>query len=541
MKKEFIEVLLYTNQVSLKRYLSTSEITIACNEDRMYYSLSDNGYGGLLVFNKEVSIDDVKMNCCNDDYETAVVLKVLLNKQLDVVAFCENEEQVEGKLGDFENAIAYLIKEPISFSNVVSIIPVEKKLVFLQGDTTINVPVKLIDEKYYKPTDYMSTECLESILVKIRSDDSYSDNISDYFDDMDEIDIDSMDLSFKSDQDLLVDSSNNYKNKLLAGVLMLIQGNHPSQNKLNANICSILEDNISFKDYIKENIYKNMPFDISQYVELPDEVLVRFYHDLKNVAYNKKHSKSIFENAINALLNLENNDKEQFKLLFLSGIEDEKIKEAINKCLSDLRARNRIFILKENSDDMLPIYVLYVFFDYGFDRLNENIIEFGLDGSIYVPILLSLWAIKNGMKDIYEEFKNPEIVYACDKKVSQWLGKEKNIIPVNIFFLINKIKLKTDEYVTGNFRCSYINTKIEYKYCTNETVEQIEKSINELEKSLANTFPFQYVELKQALRKINTTNVDVSKHSDSIHKKYLSLIKKTSKNKTTKSKSEKSC
>ncbi|MCI6734289.1 MAG: hypothetical protein MR437_04335 [Clostridiales bacterium] len=527
MVSDFVEVLLYTNQTSLKRYLTNSEIIAVCSDDQKNYSLSDNGYGGILVFNNEISIEDIKSKCCNDSFETAVVIKLLLNKKIETIAFDENGEQTNGKIGKIKNSIAYFIKDPISFSNVVSIIPVERKLVFLQGDSTLNVPTNLIDENCYCPFDCISTDCLEVILSNVKSDNSFNGNVDDFLDDMDDFDINSIDLSSMNEQTISIKDSNNYRNKLLAGLLMLVQGNRPVENKLTANIYSFLEESSSFTEYISKNIYKNIPFDITKYIEKPNEILLRFYKDLKHVACKDNcYSKTLFSSAINALLSLENDDKEQFKTLFLDGIEEQPLKEHADECLSDLRARNRIMLLSEANDDLLSIYALYVFFDYGFDRLNENIIEFGLNGSPFVPILLSLWALKNGMKGVYEEFKKNEIVYACDRKVSSWLGQENNIIPVDTFLLVNKIKVKPDEYIVGNFRCSYINTDIEYEFCVGKSAGQIEKIIDKLEKILSDTFSFQYVDFKQAIKKHRMSKIDIRVYADSIHKKYLSLIKK---------------
>lgn len=435
MLNDFIEVFLYINQTSLKRYLAESEIFAVCGDEQKNYSLSDNGYDGVLVFNKEISIENIKLKCCNDNYETAVVIKLLLNKKTDVIAFNENGKLYNGKIEEMQDCIAFLVKDSIPFSNVVSIIPVEKKLVFLQGDTTVNVPTSLIDENCYCPIDCISTDCLELILSKIKSDNSFSGNMDDLIEDMDDFDIKSIDFSSMNDQAASAKFSNNRKNKLLAGLLMLVQGNRPAQNKLTTNIFSFLEEGSSFFEYISENFYKNMPFDITKYIKTPNEMLMRFYKDLKHVGCNDENfSKSLFSSAISALLNLENDDKEQFKTLFLDGIEAYPLRERASECLLDLRARDRIMLLSKSNDDILPIYALYVFFDYGFDRLNENIIEFGLNNSPFTHILLSLWALKNGMKSIYEEFKKTEIVYACDRKISSWIGMEDNIIPLETFF-----------------------------------------------------------------------------------------------------------
>ena len=540
MTSNFIEVLLYTNLTSLKRYLTDNEIIAVCGDEQKNYSLSDNGYGGVLVFNKEVSIENIKSKCCNDNFETAVVIKLLLNKKTDVIAFSENGEQSNGKIEETQDSIALLVKGSIPFSNVVSIIPVERKLVFLQGDTTINVPTNLIAENCYSPIDCVSTDCLELILSNIKLDNSFSGNMDDFLEDMDGFDIKSIDLSSMNDQAITTNIPSNRRNKLLAALLMLVQGNRPAQNKLTTNIYSFLEEGSSFSEYISANFYKNMPFDITKYIKIPNEILLRFYKDLKHVACNDTDfSKSLFSSAITALLNLENNDKEHFKTLLLDDIEDDSLRERANECLLDLRARDRIMLLNKSNDDILPIYVLYVFFDYGFDRLNENIIEFGLNNTPFSHILLSLWALKNGMKSIYEEFKKPEIVYACDKKISSWIGMEDNLIPVDAFFLANKIKVKQDERVVGNFRCSYININIEYEFCVGKCVEQTEKIIDKLEKALSETFAFQYVDFKQAVKKHRMSNIDIRQYADVIHKKYLSIVKKEVPKKKVRTKTQK--
>ena len=527
MTSNFIETFLYTNEAALKQYLTNSEITVTCSDTQSNHSLSDNRYGGILVFNNEVSIQDIKSKCCNDNSDTAVVIKLLLNKQIKVIGFDENGEQTEGEIGQLKNSIAYLIKDSIPFSNVASIIPVEKQLVFLQGDSTLYVPTNLIDKNLYTPVNCLSTDHLDLLLSKVKSNDSFVDAADDFLDDMDDFDIDSIDLSSINDQVSLSKDHNTRKNKLLAGLLMLVQGNHPLQNKLTANLYSLLDETTSFSDYVSKNIYKNMPFDITKYIETPNKITLDFFNELKQITCDNEYvSGTLFFSAISALLDLENDDKEQFKEAFLDHIQNPSLKEYADECLSDSRARNRITMLSKEKDGMLPIYALYSFFDYGFDRLNENINEFGLNNSPYVPILLSLWALKNGMKDIYEEFKNPEIVYACDKKISDWLGEADNLISFDTFSSINKIQLKQDEFIVGNYRCSYININIEYEFCVGKSVDQIEKTIEKLEKILKNTFAFQYVDFKQAIRKRHMTKVNIDLYSDLIHKNYLALTRK---------------
>lgn len=232
MTSNFIETFLYTNEAALKQYLTNSEITVTCSDTQSNHSLSDNKYGGILVFNNEVSIQDIKSKCCNDNFDTAVVIKLLLNKQLKVIGFDENGEQTKGEIGQLKNSIAYLIKDSISFSNVASIIPVAKQLVFLQGDSTLYIPTNLIDKKFYSPVNCLSTDHLDLLLSKVKSNDSFINSADDFLDDMDDFDIDSIDLSSINDQVSLSNDHNTRKNKLLAGLLMLVQGNHPLQNKL---------------------------------------------------------------------------------------------------------------------------------------------------------------------------------------------------------------------------------------------------------------------------------------------------------------------
>ena len=152
------------------------------------------------------------------------------------------------------------------------------------------------------------------------------------------------------------------------------------------------------------------------------------------------------------------------------------MKKQVKECLEDRRARNRIKSLKDSNDSLLPIYFLYTFFDYGFDRLNENIIEFNLDNSFYSNILLSLWGLKNGMEGVYEEFKDIEVIYALEKKILTLLNKENDAIPLEIFYLINNIKLNPNEILVSNYRCSYINSVIENLLLIKEKVSFIEKN-----------------------------------------------------------------
>ena len=526
--RDFVEVFLYTNQTSLKRYLINNEILAINAGDEKSYSLSDSGYGGILVFNKEVSTDTIKLKCCNDSYEVAVVVKLLLCKNIKVIAYDDTGKQVEGKLGDLLDYAAYLIRESISFSNVSSISPVDKKIVFLYGDSTINVPTGLIKEKVYLPLNCLSAESLNTILSTFNNGIDSIDNSDNFLFDEDNLNCETCSLPESDNTDTEVIVEKNYKNKILAGLLMLLQGNHPVSHKLTANLYSILEEK-RFEEFVSMNKYKDFPFDISQFLEKPDERLICFYQALKNVSCNYNYHKTIFSSAIYAALNSKEDDKEEFRKLLLSNLDDTEVKTSLDECLSVQRARDQLKLLREKADEALPVYFLYTFFDYGFDRMNENILEFGLDGSVFVPIIMSLWALKNGMKDIYKEYKNSEIVYACERKIATWFNNDK-IIPINQFYKINKIKRKTDEYDIGYFRCSYTNIDIEYKYCVEYEDSQIRTLADELYSKLEKTLSFRYEDLKRVLKesKLNTKTIKrdvLQKYSDEIHKKYLEISK----------------
>lgn len=540
--RDFVEVFLYTNQTSLKRFLINNEILALDAEDEKSYSLSDRGYGGILVFNKEVSIDTIKRECCNDIYEIAVVIKLFLCKNIKVIAYDDAGKKVEGELGNLLDYSAYLVREPISFSNVSSISPVDKKIVFLYGDSTINEPTVLIKEKVYQPLNCLAAESLNKILSTFNSGIASIDNDDNFLYDEDNLNYEIGSLSESDNTDTEVIADKNYKNRILAGLLMLLQGNHPVSHELTANLYSILEEK-RFEEFVSMNIYKDFSFDFSQNLEKPDEILIDFYQTLKNVSCNHNYYKTIFSSAIYAALNLNKNDKEEFRELFLSQLENEEIINRMTECLSVQRARNHIGALKEKNDEALPVYFLYTFFDYGFDRMNENIHEFGLDGTVFVPIIMSLWALKNGMKDIYKEYKDSEIVYACERKVATWLNDDK-IIPINQFYKINKIKKRPDEYDVGYFRCSYQNIPIEYMYCVkhedNETLPQL---ITDLNRRLDKTFSFEYEFLKQAIKREMSHTITIQadvlqKNSSEIHKTYLKLSKEVNQKENKKEKCE---
>lgn len=289
MTSNFIETFLYTNEAAFKQYLTNSEITTTFSDTQSNHSLSDNKYGGILVFNNEISIQDIKSKCCNDNSDTAVVIKLLLNKQLKVIGFDENGEQTEGEIGQLKNSIAYLIKDSIPFSNVASIIPVEKQLVFLQGDSTLYVPTNLIDKNFYTPVNCFSTDHLDLLLSKVKSNNSFINAADDFLDDMDDFDINSIDLSSIDDQVSLSNDHTTRKNKLLAGLLMLAQGNHPLHNKLTANLYSLLDETTPFSNYVSKNIYKNMPFEITKYIETPNKITLDFFNELKQITCDNEY------------------------------------------------------------------------------------------------------------------------------------------------------------------------------------------------------------------------------------------------------------
>ena len=463
MNNNFKEVFLYTNQDNLKRYLITNEIN-AFNGN----TLSDNGYSGLLLFTKEVSIEDLISNCCNNSYDTAVVIKLLINADKKVIGIKEDGTQKEGLLSEFTNINAFLFNDSISFSNVKEIIPVEKELMFLQGDSTLKIPFNRISKNQYNPLNPISSNELEQILSSLNDEDNDLDDFSEEDEENFE------DFSF--DDSLNKNDEINYHSKVLGALLMLIQGNKPIKNILNPTVFSILTDNTNFDKFVMNNVYKNMNLNICKYIEKPNDLLLDYYHDLKEVICNKDYSNSLYSTSIKILLDANFNDKETFKNELLNSIKDIELKKQVKECLEDRRARNRIKSLKESNDSLLPIYFLYTFFDYGFDRLNENIIEFNLDNSFYSNILLSLWGLKNGMEGIYEEFKDIEVIYALEKKISSWLNKENDVIPLETFYLINNIKLNPNEIIINNYRCSYINSDIENLLLIKEKISFIEKN-----------------------------------------------------------------
>ena len=531
----FTEVFLYTNQSALKRYMINNEIAPIEDEFQSNYTLSDNMSGGVLYFNKAIAPDEVIKRCCNGSYDVAVVVKVYISNECLATSYDKSGSIHTGKISDFPNAVAYHLENSVPFSNVISITALEKQLVFLQGDTTLYVPSHLISKKPYSPKTVLSNGVVDAIIASLKANDSSGNEVSMFLDDMDEFDLSSVDLSNSIGQEEKNNEYVNLKNKLLAGYLMLIQGNRPLNGKLDATLFSLLGYDCSFEEYIKSSVYPNMPFDLACYLKKPNSLLEQYYYELKSVAQGKEDSGNFYSIVISTLLDYDIKDKAEFKSMLLDRITDWNVRCHVEECLSDLRARDRIAILRNDRDVVLPVYALYMFFDYGFDRINENIAEFGLNGTVCVPILLSLWAIKNGMKSIYEEFKNPEVVYAGEAQVADWQDTSYSLIPVDAFQKINGIKLKPDEMMVGNYRCTYINAKIEYCYCVGKTDDKIQALVEKLRGLLSKTLPFQYVALKEALSKSYALEADITMFAPQIHKQYLTLSKKkTSKKKTSK-------
>ncbi len=525
MTNDFCEATLFANQTALKKYLANCEISTSQLDDQRNTTISDNGYGGLLFFRRDIPLKTFKSHCDSNDFEVNVVIKVLLNKDTKVITIGEKGETQEGILGESEEAIAFLVKENIPFVNVQAIIPVEREIVFLQGDSTIKEPTALLQERFYTPASVLSEDAVTAILnAAISLGGSKPKHLQESLDSEDG----ALDFAFfekKDEKNPLADSCDKGEahRKFLAGLLMLAQGDRPTSHRLTASLHAVLNGKNSFKDSIETNFYPTAPGGISRYLAEPNGMIVRFTEELEKIARKVPSSDSLFSSAILASLKSDGS-KDCFQKLFIDGIKDPATKKKAEDCLNNPRARDMIASLKESQSDILPVYMLYVFYDYGFDSLNQNIREFGLKGTAYTALLFALWGLKNGVDRIYEEYKDPEIVYACEERMANWFGDEEKVVPIDVFLKANKIALQENEKIIGNFRCSYLNLRIEYACLYAEVDAKVIQEIEKLEKIQKKAFKPKFAPLDEAFKKIKA--FDLTAYASEIHKNYLASLKK---------------
>ena len=523
----------YTNQRALKNYLVNYKIEPAAFKNERNITLSDIGQNFLIFWKKEISSEIVLKYCKTEPNDTPVVLKVLLPCKINAEIYYSCDNKKEADISESESAVLVKIFRPISFFNVTDIFYVDNKINFQQGDTTLIIPDTLIRDIPYETEKTDDADVLKIIKVFLDSrEKTFPDN-----EDEDDESIDSLFCEIDEENDITVKIIENSRNedKIIAAEMMFIQGRKNFDGILTPRTYSILDDSkMPFAYFIKNNIYKNVPDEI---IEKNTETLSRYEFDYTESLMKRNKGNELFSNAVNLILN--NNyaydEKERFLCEYIESISEIALRDRITVIFGNKRARDCIDKLQYDMPELIPIYFLYTFFEYGLDRFCDNITEFGLDKKGFENITLSLWALLHGPNDIYAEYKNILLLYELSKK------EEKDFcIGYDDFSKINKIIREEDSIKIDNIFCCYKNYDIEYYYCFEEREKKIKKLIDKLDSELKNIPYFRYKELRDAIktRFEKPSNDEIFMNKEIIHKKYMQLSANPQKNKKSKSKYE---
>ena len=521
----FNKLTLYTNLSLLKKYIAHDMIAAPVFLDEYSYSLSDTGTADMLLFGKEANAEFIKNKYSADNAEIPVAITLYLSDKTEVIALDDEGARHPGKLADLSGYNFFLVRKPVSFHNVISVTAVSGELVFLQGDSTVRVPEEVIDRGNYMPSETVEDEVIESILAKIGGDKDAEGSQWDVLDDED------LSLSeFYShlpgqgaEKDI---GKFRRADKLLAALLMLVQGTAAESHKLSPELYEIFGQSRPFADYVAEELYPSVKFDISAYLPQTNSIFVQYYRSLKTSMEGEK-SESVYWCAINALLSSAELSREEFREYFLEYIANNDKAEKVKSYLSNERARAQLEEFKEQNNAFLPIYFLYMFYNCDFDRLLKNLTEFRI-GFPFSNIVLSLWALGQGLGGVYEEYKAPDVLYACSKKAESLNPPCSPIIDIEPFMKLNKIALPADEFILDNYRYSYCNIAVEYHFCAGNINKKADELIEKLRKLMADTFSFDYAGLKQALSCGSNSRAYIA-HSEEVHKRYVQLTAKSAK------------
>ena len=540
--KGFVELIVYTDMSLLKQYLAHNIIAPSAyfgyNDDYVIGAGSDK----VLFFRHNIAVNQVLENFKETKIDEVVAVRVYVNDGYHITAVDENGGYHNGELAELSAYDVFLTDMPISFVNVFSIVAVKGKLKFLQGDTTFKCPDELLKVNNFGDENTMDTDVVCGILRKLNGfGEIYNYSIQDINDE----DSDSFIIQQTNAAEIFepIYSMSEFilYDKFIAALLMLIQGIRPADRTLTPELYAVFGAGLSFSDYVRKKIYSVVDFEKTELdiTEKPDNLFLQYYHALK-YAFKKDctlDNGNLFGCAIRALLSFKNPTREEFKNEFLKMISDDTLRMGIQLCFENARARAQIAELKKNNQNFLPIYFLYMFFDWEFDRVKTNLIEFDLTQMPYSNVILSLWALRQGMASVYEEYKTPGILYPCSKKTEKICFGRDYLILVDEFYKFNKVSKndKDDAYeLSGYGYFNYINAEIEYEFCAGS--KKINKKIKELKNLLKkDTFTFDYVDIRNAFRKEH--KVDLEQHKDEIHIRYIGkryLQKKEQRNKKQK-------
>lgn len=517
----------YTNQRELKKYLVNYKIEPSIYSNEQVRTLSDLGQNFLLFWKSEIGAETILKNCKTYGGDIPVVLKVLLPVDTVVEAYFPDGTVKEAKISDC--ATAYVVKYiyPVSFFNVSDIFYVDEQIQFLQGDTTLIIPKRLMRNEPFAAVFSLDDNIVDNVKKSFSKaeEDDFTMN-----DENDEIEYDTDIFSSFSDrtteetaeteEEKTIREKSKKDDKLIAAYLMFIQWKKLFNGRFSHRIYSVIgSPEIPFDKVIRDYFYKNVSMDIvfENIKYLPTED-VDYISSLREEKFD-----DVYTPAISVLVNNDYycEDRERFLNDYLAGIKDVSQRNKISEIFADRRARNRIKLLANDIKKLVPLYFLYTFFDYRLDRFCDNIIEFGLDKEGLANITLSLWALLHGMSDIYSEYKNLELIYAITCKVSD------SCIDYAKFVEINKITSRENGVVLYNLACNYINHKIEYYHCAGKEDKKINKMACNLQKELKKMpFDFRYAMLNNSLKSVKPeiSDEEIIANKDIIHNGYLKLL-----------------
>lgn len=498
----------YTTQNALKRFLVTYTLFPLPNSNNQNSSLSDDGFGHLLFWKNEVDVDTLTSFCQTDTNDNIIVLRALLPCELASAADKYSIVQTN---------------EQIPFFNVTDILYVTKPMHFLQGDSTLVIPTQLLHDSRYNPTSPLSPDITQQAIAKYLQ--HHSSTAIDLDDEFEDVDISTLE---QPDDIASLTETIDVTQRLTAGYLMFMQGAKPFDYTLSPQLYYSLDGKVSFADFVRQAVYTTVPIDtIKAYCEKLDAQSRAYLSALKN-SQSDNIDRIVYSAAIGALLQTTCSlqDKQRFLQLFVGDLPI-KLQPLVNETFDDKRARNRIATLKSTLRSLVPIYFLYTFWDYRFDRFCENMTEFGLSTE-FANVTLSLWALLHGMDDVYSEYKNIELLYAI-KSLSITCDNACRKIPYTDFAQINNIK-QNKKIKVATVPCDYVNYEIEYHYCVDEKSAEIDKLLDELKCRLNDTFDFLYPDLRKRICYASAQPVTAAiiwKNRVAIHKKFTEMSRQS--------------
>lgn len=524
--KDFLPFYLYTNLRSLKRYLVNYKIQPSAFDGTARYTLSDFGQDFLIFWRREVAVETIRHYCKADANDIPVVLQVYLPPHLKVEAFSETTDTKQCVLSKCAASAAVKVSDPIPFLNVIKILSVDQPLTFLQGDTTQNIPYVLLgDTPYTAPDDAIGEATVAAVqaicnpAIALPDDDAEDDEGTTLFGTQD---------GFDSPQgENAVRRRSLKQDKIIASYAMFIQGKKPFNSTMTHRLYAALSpDKRSFSDYIQEVFYPLVDRQTVSDCVRSSAVDGRYIETFNRLVYGNGSADDLLGEAISVLLchTYTADDRAMFRDDFLAAIEDDETRAKVAECLTDPRVRNRMQELRDDLPDLIPLYFLYAFFDYGLDRFCENIVEYKLDAAGYDNVVLALWALLHGINDIYGEYKPVSLLYALMRK-----DNSSMCIDYTTFSKLNHIKhrSKIDREFQGVY-CSYENAKIEYRFCVGDAEQNIRKLLCDLGSELEQVFDFRYAAIRRALQVSlsEVTREEIQANRKTIHDRYLQLTQK---------------